>query len=60
MRISVYGVVVPKKLAEQSLAWVRATVTWVMSPGWEETIWSIEVIAPGMVSEDFLINPHKC
>ena len=28
-----------------------------MSPGWAETIWSIDVMAPGLVSEGFLINP---
>ena len=40
-----------------NLAWVKAPVTWVMSPGWAETIWSIEVMAPGLVSEGFLIDP---
>ena len=47
-------------VAAQNLECVRAPVTWGMSPGWEETIWSIEVMAPGLVSEGFLIGPLEC
>ena len=31
-----------------------------MIPDWEETFWSIEVMAPGLVSEGFLIDPLEC
>ena len=44
-------------MADQNLGWVKAQVTWGVIPGWVETIWSIEFIALGLVSESFLINP---
>ena len=47
-------------MAAQNIAWVRAPVNWGMRPGWEDTIWSIEVMAPGLVSEEFLIDPLDC
>ena len=47
-------------MAAQNLAWVRAPVTWGMIPGWVETLWSIEVMDPGLVSEGFLIDPLEC
>ena len=28
--------------------------------GWEETIWSIEVMSPGLVSQGLLIDPPEC
>ena len=31
-----------------------------MRPGWEEIIWSIEVMSPGLVSEIFLIDLLDC
>ena len=31
-----------------------------MIPGWEDIIWSIEAMAPGMISEGFLIDPLEC
>ena len=31
-----------------------------MIPGWTETIWSIEVMASGLVSEAFLVNLLEC
>ena len=34
-------------------------MNWGMIPGWEETIWSIEIMDPGLVSEIFLIDPHN-
>ena len=43
-------------VATQNIAWVRAPVNCGMSSGWAETIWSIEVIALGLVSEGFLID----
>ena len=43
-----------------NLGWVRIPVTWGVSPGWAETIWSIELMAPGLVSEVFLIYPPEC
>ena len=43
----------------QNLAWVRATVTRGIRPGWSDTIRSIEVMAPGMVSEGFLVDPPE-
>ena len=33
----------------QNITWVRAPVNWEMNPGWAETIWSIEVMDPGLV-----------
>ena len=30
-----------------------------MIPGWADTIWSIEVMAPGLVSKGFLIDPPE-
>ena len=48
------------KVAAQNIAWVRAPVTWVMRPGWAETIWSIEATTLGLVSKGFLIDPLKC
>ena len=36
--------------------WVRYPVTWVMIPGWAETIWSIEVMSLGLVYEGYQIN----
>ena len=44
----------------QNIAWVRAPVTWGMIPDWEETIWSIKVMAPVMVYGGFLIDPPEC
>ena len=38
----------------------RAPVTSVMIPGYAETIWSIEVMDPVLVSEGFLIDPPEC
>ena len=31
-----------------------------MSPGWADTIWSIEVMALGLVSESSLIDTLEC
>ena len=45
---------------DQNLMWVRTPVTLGMIPGWAETIWSIEVMAPDLVSEGFLIEPLEC
>ena len=42
-------------MADQNLVWVKAPVTWGMRLSWAETICSIEVMASGLVSEDFLI-----
>ena len=44
-------------VAAQNLAWVRAPVTLGMSPVWADTIWSMEVMSPGLVFEGFLIDP---
>ena len=44
-------------MATQNLAWVRVPVTWVIVPGWIDTTWSIEVMDPGLLSEEFLIDP---
>ena len=46
-------------MASQNLTSVRSPVTLEMIPGWKETICSIEVIAPGLVSEGFLIEPPE-
>ena len=35
-------------------------MTWGVIPGWAETIWSIEVMALGLVSKGFLIDPPDC
>ena len=43
-------------VATHNIVWVRTPVTWGMIPVWAETIWSIEVIAPVLVSEGFLID----
>ena len=40
--------------------WFRSLVTWGVSPVWEETIWSIEFMAPVLVSDGFLVDPHEC
>ena len=47
-------------MADQNLAWVRAPVTWGMIPGWSDTDWSTEVMAPGLLSKGFLIDPIEC
>ena len=47
-------------VATQNLVRVRSPVTWVMITGWAETIWSIEVMDPVLVSEGFLIDPLEC
>ena len=47
-------------VAAYNIKWGRSTVTWVMHPGWAETIWSIEVMAPGLVSNIFLIDTLEC
>ena len=47
-------------MADQNLAWVGAPVTWEMSPGWEDILLSIEVMAPSLVSEVSLIDPPEC
>ena len=39
---------------------VRAPVTLGMIPGWADTIFSIEVMSPGLVSEGFLIDSPGC
>ena len=44
----------------QNLVWVKSPVTWVVIPGWADTIWSIEVMAPDLLSEVFLIDPPDC
>ena len=31
-----------------------------MSTGWEEKIWSIEVMVPGLVSKGFLVDLPDC
>ena len=46
-------------MVAQNLACVIALVTWGMRSSWAETIWSINVLAPGLVSEVFLINPPE-
>ena len=46
-------------MADQNIVWVKFLVTWVMSSGWEEKIWSIEFMAPGMVSKGLLIDPPE-
>ena len=46
-------------MAAQNITWVRSPVNWGMIPGWTDTIWSIKVMAPGMVSERLLINPPE-
>ena len=47
-------------VATHNLSWVRSPVTSGVIPGWEETIWSIEVMALGLVSEVFLIDMIEC
>ena len=47
-------------MAVQNLTWFIALVTWVMGPGWADTIWSIEVMAQVLVSEGFMIDLHEC
>ena len=47
-------------VASQNIPWVRSPVTWGMSPGWEDTISSIQIMAPGLVSEGLLIDPPEC
>ena len=44
----------------QNVLWVIYPVTWEMSPGRAEKIWSIGVMGPGMVSKVFLIYPPEC
>ena len=45
--------------AAQNLVWVRYPVTWGMRPCWEETIWSIETMDLGLVTEGLLIDPPE-
>ena len=47
-------------MAVQNLVWVIYPATWQIIPGWEDTTWSIEVMALGLVSEGLLINPLQC
>ena len=47
-------------MAAHNLQWVRSPVTCGIRPGWVDTIFSIEVMAPGLVSEGFLIDPLEC
>ena len=42
---------------DQNLMWVRTPVTLGMRTGLAETVWSIAVMDPGLVSEGFLIYP---
>ena len=46
-------------MAEHNLVWVITPVTWVMIPGLEDIIWSIEFMSLGMVSKVFLIDPPE-
>ena len=43
-------------VAAHNHVWVRPPVTCGMIHGWEDTIWSIEFMAPGLVYEGFLID----
>ena len=43
-------------MSSQNIAWVRSPMTWGTIPGWAETIWSIEFMAPSLVSKGFLID----
>ena len=40
----------------QNPACIRSSFTWGMVPGWVDTIWSIDVVAPGLFSKVFLID----
>ena len=31
-----------------------------MGTGWEEIIWLIKFMSPGMVYEGFLVDPNEC
>ena len=47
-------------VAAQNFVLVRTPVTFSMSPGWSDTIMSIEFMDPGLVSEGFLIDLLEC
>ena len=47
-------------MSSQNITWVRYPVTWGIIPGWEDTIWSIKVMAPGLVSEGLIIGLPEC
>ena len=47
-------------MSAHNLAWFISPVTWGMMPVWTETIWSIEVMDLGLVSEGLLVDPPEC
>ena len=47
-------------MASHNLVWISALVNWITRSGWTEIIWSIKVMAMGLVSEDLLIEPPGC
>ena len=60
MGIEVFVVVVLKKVSAQNLPWISNPVVWGVSPGWEDIIWKIEVMAPGLFFGVLLIDPPEC
>ena len=49
-----------KTVADQNLVLVSSNVIWGTRPGCAEIIWSIEVMASGLVSKGFIIDLPKC
>ena len=60
MSIALVRIVAHKIVAAKNISWVIAPVTWGMIPGLTDIIWSIKVMAPGLVSEGFLMDPPEC
>ena len=48
------------KVAAYNLVWVRYPMTWLIIPGWADTTWSIDIMALGLVSKVFLVDPIEC
>ena len=44
----------------RNLTCVKSPVAWLMIPGLAYIIWSIKFMAPGLVSDGFLVDPPEC